>query len=120
MLLQIIKNSTVIDLFVVPDYTTIFRNCGDNKFARYCKGEQTQHQFIMEAVPVCAEFPLGCKTTYRAYASDKVMELVKGENDKFADITVYPRQCEVLTYPLAEPENNISAGLKILYFGFLY
>jgi hypothetical protein len=34
---------------------------------------QTQHQWRFEAVPHTAYFPMGCKTTYRAYSSDNVV-----------------------------------------------
>lgn len=38
---------------------------------------QTQHQWRFFAVPVDAMFPLGCKTTFRAYSADQVVEFVK-------------------------------------------
>ena len=41
------------------------------------KDIQTQHQWKFYAVPVSELFPLGCKTTYRAYSADQVVEFVK-------------------------------------------
>jgi hypothetical protein len=41
------------------------------------KDIQTQHQWKFYAVPVSEFFPLGCKTTYRAYSADQVVEFVK-------------------------------------------
>jgi hypothetical protein len=46
-------------------------------FARMHKDIQTQHQWKFYAVPVSEFFPLGCKTTYRAYSADQVVEFVK-------------------------------------------
>mmetsp|Transcript_3797 Transcript_3797/g.5355 ORF Transcript_3797/g.5355 Transcript_3797/m.5355 type:complete len:396 (-) Transcript_3797:578-1765(-) len=37
----------------------------------------TQHQWRFFAVPVDPMFPLGCKTTFRAYSADQVVEFVK-------------------------------------------
>lgn len=35
------------------------------------KEVHTQHQWRFYAVPVDPMFPLGCKTTYRAYSADQ-------------------------------------------------
>ena len=66
----------VNDIIVIPDYSDYF-NGSWNLFGNYCKLSETQHQFIYEAVTPSVIFPLGCKTTYRAYASDEVIELIK-------------------------------------------
>lgn len=41
----------------------------------YAKNEDTQLQFIFEAVPVSNDFPYGAKMTYRAYSCDIVYEI---------------------------------------------
>ena len=38
---------------------------------------KTQHQWRFIAVKVDSMFPLGCKTTFRAYSSDQVVEFIK-------------------------------------------
>ena len=40
------------------------------------KGVHTQHCWRFEAVLPSPKFPQGCKTTYKAYSSDKVVEFV--------------------------------------------
>jgi hypothetical protein len=64
----------VVDVMVVPDYVTFFENCIDSELACLHKELQTQHQWRFQAVEPSTFFPFGCKTTYRAYSSDKVIE----------------------------------------------
>jgi len=71
----------VEDIYVIPDYTPFIDPVLDGKIARLHKEDQTQHQWRFEAVPRSADFPLGCKTCFRAYSSDKVVEF-----------TIKPRQ----------------------------
>jgi hypothetical protein len=40
-------------------------------------GVNTQLQFTFEAVSVSSKFPCGCKTTYRAFSCDDVVELIQ-------------------------------------------
>jgi hypothetical protein len=42
---------------------------------RLWKEEWTQLQFIFESVEKSTSFPLGVRTTYRAYSSDEVVEV---------------------------------------------
>jgi len=42
---------------------------------------QTQHQWRFEAIDRSPYFPFGCKTTYRAYSSSKVVEFEKRPRD---------------------------------------
>ena len=67
----------VKDLYVIADFTAFFESSIDPHFAAYCKEEDTQHQFKFDAVEVNTDFPLGVRTMYRAYCSDKVIEFVK-------------------------------------------
>jgi hypothetical protein len=73
----------VVDVFVVPDYCAYLAGCMDSQFARYAKQEWTQLQFIFEAVEKNKEtYPLGVKTSYRAYCQDFVTEIVSEESPK--------------------------------------
>jgi hypothetical protein len=113
------QHCKVLDIYAIPDYTSMFEGCFDKKFGSYCKGEQTQHQFLFEAKTACENFPLGCKVTYRAYCRDQVMEIVQGGNDQqpFPEFNISPRQCQVITHPQADAINNIPEG--IIYKNFL-
>lgn len=71
----------VIDVMVIPDMHAVFESCTDAKLAKLHKELQTQHQWKFECVPVDPFFPLGCKTMYRAYSSDKVVEFVEKEKE---------------------------------------
>lgn len=70
------KTVEVKDVYVLPNYCHFIEDCIDKKISRLHKEYQTQHQWRFERVAVSNLFPSGCKTTYRAYASDKVVELV--------------------------------------------
>jgi hypothetical protein len=67
----------VQDLFVIPNYSAFLESFIDKKLARLHKDFQTQHQWRFEQVLPSSHFPFGCKTTYRAYSSEKVVELIK-------------------------------------------
>jgi hypothetical protein len=49
----------------------------DNDLSRLHKEIQTQHQWRFEAVKEGIYFPFGCKTTFKAYSSNKVVEFEK-------------------------------------------
>ena len=68
---------TVVDLFVIPDYTAFLEPFIDGKFGRYAKLEWTQLEFTFEAVEVSEFFPLGVKMTYRPFCQDEVIRIVK-------------------------------------------
>lgn len=94
-------DAEVVDIYSVPDYDAILLPFIDVKFGRYCKQEHTQLQFTFEAVAVSDDFPLGCKTTYRAYSENDVIEIV---NDATAQhFGLKPRQLRVKTCP---PKTN--------------
>jgi hypothetical protein len=101
----------VIDLFAIPDYVDYFKDCLDPKFGRYCKEEQTQHQFIFEKVDKDVNFPCGVKTTYRAYSADKVIEIVDDENE---ELKVKVRNVQVKTFPTAEANQCDVDGMYIM------
>ena len=102
------------DLFVIPDYESYFEGCPDSNFGVYCKGENTQLQFVFEAVEPSDKFPLGCKVTYRSYCKDEVIEIVQQETSEFPGINLKPRKCEVSTFPAEDNNNGMPAGMYIL------
>lgn len=69
--------ANVDDIYVVPDFTSFFEAHIDKHFSNYAKEEDTQHMFQFEAIKATTDFPLGCRTMYRAYSSDRVVEFVK-------------------------------------------
>lgn len=103
------------DLFVIPDYDSYFKGCPDPKFGTYCKKENAQLQFTFEAVDVSEHFPLGCKTTYRAYSQDLVVEIYQEETPNMPGINLMARSCQVRTYPEGDSTNGTPAGMFILY-----
>jgi hypothetical protein len=62
------------DVYVIPDYKILLQNCIDTRLSNLHKEGQTQHQWRFEAVELSTYFPLGVKTMYRAYCSDRVVE----------------------------------------------
>lgn len=109
----------VIDIYAVPDYTKIFQDqkCYDSKFGGYAKTDKTQHQFTFEAVNRSDKYRFGCKVTYRAYASDNVIEIVEGINETLPGLRIFPRQCFVHTYP--EEEDGTPSGILIQIVDYL-
>lgn len=72
-----------MDIFAVPDYDAFLLPEVDKSFKRYCKEAHTQLVFTFEAVGICPDFPTGCKTSYRAYCKDKVIEIVEHDGSLF-------------------------------------
>lgn len=68
---------TVEDVHLVMNYYDFLTPCRDTSLGRLHKEEQTQHTWMFEAVDPSVHFPLGVKTCYRAYCSDKVVEFQK-------------------------------------------
>eukprot|EP01031_Cornospumella_fuschlensis_P027588 gene27588-33321_t len=64
------------DVFVVGDYQQFFQGFIDPFFAYNAKGDSTQHSWRFEGCARSRDFPLGVKTTYKAYIQDKVVELI--------------------------------------------
>ena len=71
----------IVDVMLIPDYQAILGPHIDPKIENLHKMHETQHQWQFEAVDACPYFPLGCRTTYRAYCSDTVVEFVKKAKD---------------------------------------
>lgn len=69
-------NAKVIDVYIIPSWQTFFDGCIDSRLSKLHHDIQTQHQWRFEAVQ-SVHFPAGCKTTYKAYSSDQVVEFIK-------------------------------------------
>ncbi len=115
----------MVDFYVVPDYADFLGDCVDKKFSRYCKQEYTQHQFIFESVEQSEHFPLGCRTTYRAYSANEVVEIKREQNSNFPQVNLVPYQVNpVRTYPLpiVDTEGNevIPAGEELFLQPLLF
>jgi hypothetical protein len=83
-------SAVVVDVMIIPNYVEALQDCLDKKLANLHKREETQHQWRFKAVPTSPLFPLGCKTTYRAYSSDEVVEfIVKPKNQCVTQIGRY-------------------------------
>ena len=97
----------VKDVFIVPDYCDWLENHIDKDFGRCHKTIHTQHQWVFEKTEACEDFPLGCKTMYRAYARDQVVEIVKSsfphENACGRLIGYKAIQVDVYWYPRGNP-----------------
>ena len=68
--------TTVADVYIIPEFSKFFGGHIDKHLSNYAKEEYTQHQFKFDCVDCSADFPLGCRVMYRAYASDKIVEFV--------------------------------------------
>lgn len=64
-------------VMVVADWVSILESCIDPHLALLFKEDDTQHQLRYEAVQRSVYFPLGVKTCFKAYSSDKVIEFSK-------------------------------------------
>ena len=67
----------VEDIMVIPDYSAVLAPCLDKKLSRLHKEDYTQHQWRFQAVTSCYNFPLGVKTTFKAYSADRVVVISK-------------------------------------------
>ena len=99
----------VVDTFVVPDYTSYIIPFLDNKFARYAKDKWTQLQWRFQSVDKSEDFPLGVKTTYRAYCRNEVL-LVNPDDSKEFGFNV--QNARVNWFPAAT--DNQPEGLYLL------
>ena len=71
------------DVFVVPDYVAFMAKSFD-EVDRWAKKELTVHQWYFSRVHKSVYFPLGVRTLYRDYVSDKVVELKAVDKHKAA------------------------------------
>lgn len=70
--------SVIVDApMLIPEYDKWLLPAIDTRLARLHKDIMTQHCWRFEAVEKDNYFPTGCKTTYKAYSSDVVIEIRK-------------------------------------------
>ena len=83
----------------------------DSHFGRYAKLQWTQLQWRFQRVPISTKFPLGVKTTYRAFCQDEVREIIKDSEKR---VGFSGRVCKVQWFPEEDKERNIPEGLYLL------
>jgi hypothetical protein len=103
----------VEDVFCVPDFQSFIADaCGDKAFSRWKKTKWAQLQFKIEAVDPSEEFPLGVRTTYRAFSKDTAIEIIDND-DEHSLIPLEPREVHVHDHPLPNPDRP-SGGFYVL------
>ena len=103
----------VEDVFVVPDFQDfVGDHCGDELFARWKITKWAQLQFTVEEVDSSDEFPLGVRTTYRAFTKDTAIVL-KEDKSPTALVPLEPFEVTVHSHPLPSEERP-SGGLYVL------
>ena len=75
----------VHDLFAIPDYKALIKPHTDPAFSRAFKEEWTKLQWIFQAVSPSERFPLGVKTTYKAFSQDEVYNVFSKDNIQFTE-----------------------------------
>jgi hypothetical protein len=100
-----------VDILAIPNYVKYLRpHMG--KVKRYAKGKWTQLQFIFESCAVDAKyFPLGVKTTYRAFSEKKVV-LIRQTQAHACGLE--PFEVDIKTFPEADPKTGAPAGFSVL------
>jgi hypothetical protein len=71
----------VIDVHVIVDWSRFLMGCKDAHFGLSEKVEYTQHLWRYQKVPKSDQFPMGCRTDYRAYSADHVAAVVPADNE---------------------------------------
>jgi hypothetical protein len=94
-------NVNVVDIYAVPDYVALFKDCIDSGVGRFAKEEWAQLQFIFEAVDISDEYPIGVKSTYRSYTQDSYIEIVETDDPELSVSGLNPQECLVRARPLA-------------------
>jgi len=105
------KKCEVIDVFCIPDFESVISECMDSHFGRYAKLQWTQLQWRFQRVPISVNFPLGVKTTYRAFCQDEVWEIIKDSEKR---VGFSGRVCKVQWFPEEDKERNIPEGFYLL------
>ena len=95
----------LVDLFVVPDLVKAVDDLMDKDLSKAFKVENTQLVFRFQKVEKSELYPLGSKCTYRASASDRIIEFIKVDKTK-SPIGLAPRMVFVDWHP--------EAGISIL------
>jgi hypothetical protein len=69
-------NVQVRDVYIIPDYDSFISPSIDKDLSNMHKSLTTQHQWRFQSVAKDVFFPFGCKTEFRAYSSEKVVEFM--------------------------------------------
>lgn len=70
-------SAVVVEVNAILDYAKIIKPHIDPTFANFAREENTQHSWLFQHVDKSIDFPLGIKTMYRAYSSDRVVEFIE-------------------------------------------
>lgn len=70
-------NAVIEDIWTIPNYEELIGPCIIDGLGRLHRDLRTQHQWRFSAVKRCQFFPFGCKTTFRAYSADAVVEFIR-------------------------------------------
>jgi hypothetical protein len=93
----------VIDIFVCPNYSELFKPCLDPHW-KYLKEDGTQLQYTFQSVPRSETYRMGVKTNYRAFSKEYVFEIVPVDAEKLSH--VYSTDYRVMYSKIYdEPEN---------------
>jgi hypothetical protein len=108
---------TVGDIYMVGNFSELFKPCIDPQLANLHKGVETQHQWKFSAVSQNSFFPFGCKTVYRSYCSDKVVEFeMKNKlncKTPIGELTgLEPKTVHVRWYPFADPSHPLRPNIE--------
>ncbi len=103
-----------IDILCVPDYEAYFHS-HLHSVQRFAKGEWTQLQWFFDFVESNERYPNNVKVTYRKYAADNAVEIVRNPQHPTG---LGCRSVSVVTYPLENDEplyilKTMPSGLPI-------
>ena len=102
----------MVDVFAVPDFKTLLDDHLDKEFSAQSKNEKTQLQWTFEAVTPDAYFVNGVRVFYRAYAADKVVQIIEDSTKRCG---VYAKNCDVFDYPMRDVKKGILVdGMTVL------
>ena len=111
------SRTEVIDIYSVPDYTTLFSPCIDPNFGLAFKNtkdfQYTQLQWKFEHCKRDSDHPVGVKTTYRAYCMDFVYEIIPVDTKTVSHIYTTGLRVQRIEIP-DEPEYP-NKPINILY-----
>lgn len=118
-----VSDVSITDVYVVPDYQAYFsiHTKIHNAFQPLKEKLRTQLQFIVEKNETNNEFPLGVKTSYRAYATDKTYEIRHKTEVPLVDRSLIignlvPEELTIVTRPTSQDNNgnlNVNANKLI-------
>lgn len=113
--------ANVKDVWVIPDICALLEDCIVKDLSSMHRDLQTQHQWRFTAVEISPAFPLGCKTCFRAYSSDQVIELIHkpkelciSEIGRFTGLEPTYLHCNWYPSPQCDPNRPGIEGMYLL------